>query len=718
MKNKLTIIFILVALIAVASLVFKFSSPFGKGGLRGIYKSEAAVSRQGLTLDLNFGNNNAAAAPTVYDTSGFNRHATSTAALAPTCGGKFCDFNGTQATANRFTGNGANIFNNNRSIAIKFSPDFAANDNLHHYFIDTLNARDIFRKGNDNTLFLYLNGTSISVSLATYQSYWKIGKENILIFSGISGNNNMWLNGIKILNGDSSAWSSAATTSLYFLGCDIGDNYGFDGKIHYLKVWNRLLTNDEVANLSADRTVYTQSAPQAASVSGTAKQLVGYWTMDTNDMSATGATMFDKSGQGNTGTVTGTTTSTGRIGQARSFNGTSNFIDVGNATNLNVGTGDVSLSAWVKPTNNTGSQWVLGKRDLGGLGTNNGYLFGLNSGQLRIVIENSDGDYVDYSAGSVSAGAWHQIIASITRNSATGVKIFIDGVQVGTSQNTTLVQNSLANAINLAIGRQGGSIASGYFNGSIDDVRIYNYALSAQDVANLYSAAKTKYVTSAPLLGLTLDLNFGNNNAAAAPTVYDTSGFNRHATSTAGATSPTCNNKFCDFDGGDKMTANATNVFNSSNISIAFKFSPDFAANDGNGHVLMDTTGDRTIIAKEILGAGHNNSLAIYLGSTILIEEIPLATYQPYWKVGQENVLIVISNAATDITNVWLNGNKILNNDTTAWAPTNPISVSLGSLNANTYYFDGKIHYLKVWNRLLTNDEVANLSANRTNYVK
>ncbi|MFH1193616.1 MAG: LamG domain-containing protein [bacterium] len=281
-------------------------------------------------------------------------------------------------------------------------------------------------------------------------------------------------------------WTATTNNTLV----QIGDRQllgTLDGSLDDVRIYNYALSAAEVANLYSSAKVNYISAPSRTG-------LVGYWTMDANDMSATGATLYDKSGKNNNGTVTGTTTSTGRIGQARSFNGSSDFIDVGNNTALNVGTGDVSFSAWVKPANITGGEQVLGKRNFGGLGTTNGYLFGLNSGQARILIENSDGDYVDYSTGSVSAGAWRHIAATITRGSATGAKLFIDGVQVGTSQSTSLVQNSLTNATNLAIGRQGGDIASGYFNGAIDDVRIYNYALSAQEVANLYSSAKINYI--------------------------------------------------------------------------------------------------------------------------------------------------------------------------------------------------------------------------------
>src|SRR3989338_7167084 len=79
--------------------------------------------------------------------------------------------------------------------------------------------------------------------------------------------------------------------------------------------------------------------------------LVGWWTMDGKDTvwtSATAATTLDKSGQGNTGTLTNmaqaTSPTIGKIGQGLQFDGGNDYVDAGNTTPLQI-TGAITVSA-------------------------------------------------------------------------------------------------------------------------------------------------------------------------------------------------------------------------------------------------------------------------------------------------------------------------------------------------------------------------------------
>ena len=71
--------------------------------------------------------------------------------------------------------------------------------------------------------------------------------------------------------------------------------------------------------------------------------LVGYWDMET----LTGTMLKDLSGKGNDGTMTGTTSVSGKVGNARSFNGTSDYVDIGSSSTINSVT-DFTISSWVK----------------------------------------------------------------------------------------------------------------------------------------------------------------------------------------------------------------------------------------------------------------------------------------------------------------------------------------------------------------------------------
>jgi hypothetical protein len=206
--------------------------------------------------------------------------------------------------------------------------------------------------------------------------------------------------------------------------------------------------------------------------------------MDANDMGKATTTVFDRSGFGNYGY--GETTSTivaGKIRQAVSFNGTSNYINLYNPSSLQPA--NITVASWFKTTGNTG---VIIRKGAGGyaleIGDGNGICSGAN-GKIEFWIYNGTTYYCAVSSATYNDNQWHQATGSFDGSS---VKIYVDGVLITTTNITTSISYS---AGGIFIGRDsGGSI---YWNGSLDDARIYNYALSAQEVANLYNSARVNY---------------------------------------------------------------------------------------------------------------------------------------------------------------------------------------------------------------------------------
>ena len=154
------------------------------------------------------------------------------------------------------------------------------------------------------------------------------------------------------------------------------------------------------------------------------------------------------------------------------------------------------------------------------------------------------------------------------------------------------------------------------------------------------------------------------------------------------------------------MTANATNVFNSASTSYAIKFTPDFSANAATDRMFFDTHATGRVL----LDHRSDGGLGWRIGNTDL-PTISLSSYQQYWKQSQENIFII--TGTTGNTKLYLN-NTLISTAVTAWSAGNPSYIKIGAYNSGLYPFDGKIHYFKVWNRLLTNNEVAIISADRT----
>ena len=178
----------------------------------------------------------------------------------------------------------------------------------------------------------------------------------------------------------------------------------------------------------------------------------------------------DVSGNGNNGTISGATwTTSGKYGNALTFNGTNGLVSINNATSLQLTTG-MTLEAWVFPTT-VSNKW----RDVIYKGNDNYYLEGTSNHSSRPAMGGTFGsDLVGTSA--LTANTWAHLAA--TYDGAT-MRLYVNGVQVASRAQT----GAIATSTNpLQIG--GDSIYGQYFAGRIDEVRIYNRALSAAEIQN------------------------------------------------------------------------------------------------------------------------------------------------------------------------------------------------------------------------------------------
>ncbi|BBO17991.1 conserved hypothetical protein [Candidatus Brocadia pituitae] len=83
---------------------------------------------------------------------------------------------------------------------------------------------------------------------------------------------------------------------------------------------------------------------------------------------------------------------------------------------------------------------------------------------------------------NVRDGVWHHIVG---QKSSTALQIYVDGVSRASTPTTGTIAYTLGTG--LSVGRHGNGETIYDFVGAIDDVRIYNRALSAQEVSNLYT---------------------------------------------------------------------------------------------------------------------------------------------------------------------------------------------------------------------------------------
>ena len=181
-------------------------------------------------------------------------------------------------------------------------------------------------------------------------------------------------------------------------------------------------------------------------------QMVGEWMFDTL---ASGTTP-DTSGNGYTGTVTGATLATGVSGNALSFNGSSSYVNVGV---LNIPS-NIAVSAWIYIAAANENGFIISKNPV-----NTEWQLFLEGGYLKWRIT-----YPDITCPSQpSINAWHFVAATQT---GTQARVFIDGTQCASGSTGYAVGNDTTAGTNSVwIGAFNGGY---YFNGLIDQVRVYN----------------------------------------------------------------------------------------------------------------------------------------------------------------------------------------------------------------------------------------------------
>ncbi|MBD3260061.1 hypothetical protein GF371_05565, partial [Candidatus Woesearchaeota archaeon] len=186
-------------------------------------------------------------------------------------------------------------------------------------------------------------------------------------------------------------------------------------------------------------------------------------------------------------------TSSGISGGAYDFDGSNDFINVSNPTDgsLDFPGGNFSLEVWFKTSSTIGAidQNLITKYDGG---NNYGYVLfvggSTNSGLLNLVVGGTGGFVLFNTVGTdYRDGAWHHAVA--TYSSTAGSKIYVDSALE--ASNTTTV-GDLTAAYPLYVGT-GVAASSDFFNGTIDEVRVYNTTLTDTQIYTNYNSGVPRY---------------------------------------------------------------------------------------------------------------------------------------------------------------------------------------------------------------------------------
>ena len=184
-----------------------------------------------------------------------------------------------------------------------------------------------------------------------------------------------------------------------------------------------------------------------------------------------GTTVTDASGNGNAGTIANATwTTAGKFGSALSFNGTNARVNINDAPSLHFTTG-MTLEAWVRPTT-VSSVW----RDVIYKGDDNYYLEATSTtGSRPAGGMIAGGTHAEaFGATTLATNTWTHLA---TTYDGAMLRLYVNGVQVSSVAKTGNIL-TLTNQLQLG----GDSIYGCYFAGLIDEVRIYNVALTTAQI--------------------------------------------------------------------------------------------------------------------------------------------------------------------------------------------------------------------------------------------
>ena len=221
-----------------------------------------------------------------------------------------------------------------------------------------------------------------------------------------------------------------------------------------------------------------------------AQSAAAHWSF--NEGSGTSAS--DTAG-GHTGVLqNGAAWVAGRSGNAVALDGIDDYVRVTDNDTLDVGTGNFTITAWVRFDAFTAgkSQPIFIKQDANTVG----YAFFLDVNR-HLALQGKDASvrYAETGATTLTPNTWYFVVGVGDRN---GYRLYINGVQESTTRTGALTDQdgTMSNAGDVTIGA---NLNSGnYARAAIDEVRLYSLALSSSEIPALYAAENSTPAASKP----------------------------------------------------------------------------------------------------------------------------------------------------------------------------------------------------------------------------
>lgn len=346
----------------------------------------------------------------------------------------------------------------------------------------------------------YLSVNSNTTSITTGQWY-----HGVVTYAGnsLASGVEFYINGVsqaKNVNYNTLSSSIANSFNLTLARRMIsGSEVYFDGNLDEVSVYNKVLSSTEVS------WIYNGNSPRDLYASGSPPNLIAWWRMGEGDvyptlldsgLSAVHPTVNDLSGNSYSGTMTNM-----EVGDIVSdvpgksvfsmksvlFEGTDEYVDCGNILGFER-TSPFSVSFWIKYVGSGGS--VITKMDNLGIGW-----MVETASILSVALLNSFPSNCAYVTipCKINDGFWHHCVITVDgSSSATGIYGYVDGVSYAPSILYDTLTSSILNSVSTCLGRRIQSGYPNYFTGNLDEVAVYNKALSAAEASWIYNGGSPR----------------------------------------------------------------------------------------------------------------------------------------------------------------------------------------------------------------------------------
>ena len=557
---------------------------------------------------------------------------------------------------------------------------------------------------------------------------------------------NMYVNGVL----DNGIISAAVPTSIYDGNADI--NIGFDsslskylsGQLDDVRIYNYARTAKQIiSDMQSEH-------PSVASAQGGAQPAIAYYRFDegqgtvANNAGSGGSTLNGTlTNMSAPATATSGWTKSGKFGTALQFDGINDYVDSGNQTVLKP-TAAFSVSGWINSSSFSTYQRYLVSQGMTCVSPSRMWEVITEVGGKLVLMWSSDGQNTKspMSIKSLSSGVWQQF--TVTFNNGT-VKFYINGVLDSTdttSQGSNAYLNT--NAVRTGYGFcNANDVNIRPFSGSLDEVKIYNYALTADEVkteynrgsaivmgslstesngTNLTNSSNRSYCVPGDTAACNPPIAEWNFDAGSGQSVVDTSGNNNTgqlgATTGIDITDPTWTNgkqgKGLSFDGADDYVP----VANSS--SLNFGSTTSFTL---ESWVYRKTSTNHAIIAKKLDGAASNAGYTLYVSTDWggrVLSMISDGTNQVYSDCNTSNngvvatknrwnhIVTVIDRTSKTLTS-YMNGAKcsVVGDITSVGSIDNTRALGIGNNGTGGSLINGLLDQVRIYNYARTPAQIA-----------